>query len=414
MRSYKLFLSISLIILFTTILIGTDEVKDMDEIRSITLITKVFVNGERIFAIAIEYPTEIENTVLSPEYFSVKVKKGENYFSRSITKVYVNTLPKASQSIFISQGKFVILELNPDDFYPSKEHSETVAPSGFFLNKREDPEYIVSQTAPIVDVNGQEIPPFSRKKTREIRLGIDDFQAFIFKDSENDIEIPYRLFVPENVNPNKKYPLVVFLHGAGARGTDNITQLAENRGAIVWAEPKVQAVHPCFVLAPQCPSDSSWSTLFTDNNDPYKPEKPLLAVINLIKKLLKEHNIDEKRVYITGLSMGGYGTWTAIINFPELFAAAIPICGGGDVSKVEKVKNIPIWVVHAEDDPVVPVENSRTLVRKLSEIGGKIKYTEYEKGYIESLGWGDGHGSWKPAYEDQRIIEWLFEQRKGD
>jgi len=213
------------------------------------------------------------------------------------------------------------------------------------------------------------------------------------------------------VNPDRKYPLVVFLHGAGERGTDNYLQVAGNRGAVVWAQPRYQVVHPCFVLAPQCPPNSSWSTLFTDRKNPFNPEKPLLAVIKIIRKLLDEYNIDENRIYITGLSMGGYGTWSAIMNFPELFAAAIPICGGGDVSKVERIKDIPIWVFHAEDDPVVPVENSRVLVKKLAEIGGKVRYTEYEKGFMEKHGW-DPHGSWIPAYESQEVVEWLFEQSR--
>lgn len=136
-----------------------------------------------------------------------------------------------------------------------------------------------------------------------------------------------------------------------------------------------------------------------------------MAVIKIIEKLLEEYNIDRNRVYITGLSMGGYGTWSAIMNFPELFAAAIPVCGGGDVSKVDKIKDIPVWAFHAEDDGTVPVEQSRSVVKALSRVGGKVRYTELEKSYLSSRGY-DPHWSWIVAYENQLVIEWLFEQRK--
>ncbi|KAF2959219.1 MULTISPECIES: prolyl oligopeptidase family serine peptidase [unclassified Thermotoga] len=375
-------------------------------VNGVTLITKVFPEGEKACAVVIEYPVEIDGQKLSPDRFSVKVKTSDTYSSRTITKVYANNSGDLSFSIFNNRGKYVVLELSTEDL-----HSNTIVFGPNFLNTRVKLDYIVSQLVPIFDVDGNEVEPFTSKQTDEKHLIIDDFLAFTFKDPETGVEIPYRLFVPKDVNPDRKYPLVVFLHGAGERGTDNYLQVAGNRGAVVWAQPRYQVVHPCFVLAPQCPPNSSWSTLFTDRKNPFNPEKPLLAVIKIIRKLLDEYNIDENRIYITGLSMGGYGTWSAIMNFPELFAAAIPICGGGDVSKVERIKDIPIWVFHAEDDPVVPVENSRVLVKKLAEIGGKVRYTEYEKGFMEKHGW-DPHGSWIPAYESQEVVEWLFEQSR--
>lgn len=377
-----------------------------NEVKNITLITKVFPEGEKVCAVVIEYPVEIDGWKLSTDQFSVKVKTGDTYSSRTITKVYANNSGDISFSIFSNRGKFVILELSPKD----PNAGTLVSIPETFLNTRVKLNYIVSQLVPVVDVNGNTVEPFTSEQTGEKHLIIDDFLSFTFKDPETGIEIPYRLFVPEGTT-DRKYPLVVFLHGAGERGTDNYLQLAGNRGAIVWAQPRYQVTHPCFVLAPQCPPNSSWSTLFTDRKNPFNPEKPLLAVIKIIRKLLDEYNIDENRIYITGLSMGGYGTWSAIMNFPELFAAAIPICGGGDVSKVERIKDIPIWVFHAEDDPVVPVENSRVLVKKLAEIGGKVRYTEYEKGFMEKHGW-DPHGSWIPAYESQEVVEWLFEQSR--
>nr|WP_231556615.1 prolyl oligopeptidase family serine peptidase [Thermotoga sp. 2812B] len=336
-----------------------------------------------------KYSVEVVGWRLSPDQFSVKVKSGDTYSSKMITRVYTNNSGDLSFSIFSNRGRFVILELSSGD----PNTGTLVFNPKIFLNTRVKLDYIVSQLVPIFD--GNEVEPFTSKQTSEKHLIINDFLAFTFKDLETGVEIPYRLFVLKDLNPDGKYPLVVFLHGAGERGTDNYLQVAGNRGAVVWAQPRYQVVHQCSVLAPQCPLNSSWFTLFTDKANPFNPEKLLLAVIKIIRKLLDEYNIDENRIYITGLSMGGYGTWGTIMNFPDLLAAAIPICGGGDVSKVERIKDIPIWVFHAEDDPVVPVENSQVLVKKLAEIGGKVRYTEYEKGFMEKHGW-DPHGLWTP------------------
>lgn len=217
-------------------------------VNGVTLITKVFPEGEKACAVVIEYPVEIDGQKLSPDQFSVKVKTSDTYSSRTITKVYANDNGDPSFSIFNNRGKYVVLELSPEDF-----HSNTIVFGPSFLNTRMELDYIVSQLVPIFDVNGNKVEPFTSKQTDEKHLIIDDFLAFTFKDPETGVEIPYRLFVPKDVNPDRKYPLVVFLHGAGERGTDNYLQVAGNRGAVVWAQPRYQVVHPCFVLAPQCP-----------------------------------------------------------------------------------------------------------------------------------------------------------------
>jgi len=224
------------------------------------------------------------------------------------------------------------------------------------------------------------------------------------------VRIPYRLFVPSELEPGKKYPLVVFLHGAGERGTDNYVQLATYRGAVVWAEPRVQVRHPCFVLAPQCPPESGWTKIF--DGDIFAPTRELLTVVKVIESLLKDYSIDEERIYLTGLSMGGFGTFALVAEYPDLFAAAVPICGGGDPAKVESMKKVPMWVFHAEDDGVVSVSFSREIVKRLVRSGGCVRYTEYEKGFMEKLGF-DPHASWIPAYEREDLVEWLFQQRKG-
>ena len=187
--------------------------------------------------------------------------------------------------------------------------------------------------------------------------------------------------------------------------------MVANKGAVVWAQPGHQALHPSFVLAPQCPRESSWTGVLS-GGEPFEPNPELLALPHLIENLVSQHNIDSDRIYVTGLSMGGFGTWAITMESPHLFAGAIPVCGGGEVKKVDKIKHIPIWAFHAEDDPLVPVAFSRSLVRSLAERGGRVKYTEFLKDYLESQGWS-AHSSWIPAYEDETVINWLFEQKRG-
>jgi predicted peptidase len=129
----------------------------------------------------------------------------------------------------------------------------------------------------------------------------------------------------------------------------------------------------------------------------------MAMVIDLMEKIKADFPVDPRRIYVTGLSMGGYGTWDLISRMPDYFAAAVPICGGGDEKQAYKLVDIPVWAFHSADDRTVPVERSRKMVHAIKEAGGKkIRYTEYEDA---------GHGSWKPAYADPKLLRWMFRQR---
>lgn len=236
---------------------------------------------------------------------------------------------------------------------------------------------------------------------------LEMFKPFVYEDEF--ITLPYRLYFPEIEN-NKKYPLVVFLHGAGERGNDNIKQITANGGATVWASSQVQQENPCYVLAPQCPENSWWGK-YKKDDFVFEANSILYTVMLLINKISYENPIDENRIYITGLSMGGFGTLILLSEFPEKFAAGVAVCGGGDLDKVSKYKDIPIWLFHAEDDPVVPVDFSRKLFEKCRSIGGDVKYTEYQKGLLLSMGIHP-HAAWELAYKDKIMINWLFKQNK--
>ncbi len=223
-------------------------------------------------------------------------------------------------------------------------------------------------------------------------------------DASNGLKLPYRMFEPMISNGTSRLPLLVFLHGAGERGTDNTKQL--KHGAKVFTSQEFQSNHPCFVIAPQCREEHLWCNVpWTTESvqQPKEPSEELAAVFELIDHLRTTRAIDAKRIYITGLSMGGFGTWDAISRRPNFFAAAVPICGGGDVTNAKLLTKLPIWCYHGDADNVVRVELSRNMIEAIQKAGGTPRYTEYP---------GVAHDSWTATYADQSLFAWLFKQSK--
>jgi poly(3-hydroxybutyrate) depolymerase len=228
------------------------------------------------------------------------------------------------------------------------------------------------------------------------------FEKRTFTDP-NKKTLPYCLLKPDNYDPKTKYPLVLFLHGAGERGYDNEKQLVH--GVMEFAKDDVRKKYPCFVVAPQCPENQKWCDVdwgAAKHDMPKKPSESMRLTLELLTALQKEFSIDPNRLYVTGLSMGGYGTWDAISRHPDLFAAAVPVCGGGDEKLAEKIAKVPIWVFHGGKDETVMPARSRNMVEALKKAGGKPKYTEYPD---------IGHDSWVPAYKDTDMHAWLFAQK---
>jgi predicted peptidase len=237
-------------------------------------------------------------------------------------------------------------------------------------------------------------------------LADDDLAAFErreYRDAEGAV-LPYRLLRPRDYDAAKRYPLVLFLHGAGERGTDNEKQLVH--GMREFLREEMRADHACFVVAPQCPDKLQWvDTPWTAEKHtmPERPTVPLRQTLELLEKLPGEFAIDADRVYVTGLSMGGFGVWDALQRRPELFAAAAPICGGGDPAFAERIARIPLWAYHGDADTTVKVRRSRDMIAALKQAGGEPRYTEYA---------GVGHNSWTAAYRDEELYKWLFAQRR--
>jgi len=238
------------------------------------------------------------------------------------------------------------------------------------------------------------------------------YKAHVFRKGSDTLN--YRIMYPPRYDVNKKYPVILFLHGAGERGNDNQKQLIH--GAKLFADSLNRAKYPAFVIFPQCPEGKTWATLKRETIpgadslgkfmfiDAARPGKPLELVINLIDSIAATPQIDTKKIYVGGLSMGGMGTFEILWRKPAFFAAAMPICGGGDPAKTTTYgKNFPIWVFHGESDKVVPVSNSRLMVNSLRAAGAQVKYSEYP---------GVGHDSWTNAFAEPQLLEWLFDQKR--
>jgi predicted peptidase len=236
----------------------------------------------------------------------------------------------------------------------------------------------------------------------------EDFGFYEFIGTSK-LRMPFRLMTPSELSSGAKYPLVVLFHGSGERGDDNRKQLMN--GVERFARPESRSQYPSFVLVPQCPTHlDNQPIMWTGSREEMhrlklapEPVAPLQTALELLLMIQGKYPIDLDRIYITGISMGGFAAWEALIRHPQNFAAAIPVCGGGDVSFAGRIKHVPMWAFHGAEDPVVPVVCSRSMVEMLKQAGGAPLYTEYP---------GVGHNSWDRAYAEPELLSWLFSQEK--
>lgn len=231
--------------------------------------------------------------------------------------------------------------------------------------------------------------------------GKDDltFKKKVYADKLG-VKMPYRLYVPEGYDPQKKYPLVFWLHGANGRGTDNLLHIsgANENGTHIWTAPANQSQFPAFVLAPQCPEDHFWSDPELNELTPQ-----LQMALDILGVVEKEYSIDTSRVYVAGQSMGGVGVWTLLQTFPERWAAGLVLCAYDNFTNARALLHIPLWVFQGDADMVVPVDLVRTMVKDLKKAGSQVRYTEYRK---------IGHEVWVKAFTEPDLVPWLAEQKR--
>lgn len=203
--------------------------------------------------------------------------------------------------------------------------------------------------------------------------------AKFFISEETNDTINYWFYLPEDYYESEETPLIIFLHGAGERG-DNL-ELVKKHGPPKILENKSL---PFIVVSPQCPKKEWWNVELLND---------------LVGKIIDGYNVNIQKVYLTGLSMGGYGTWALSIAYPEKFAAIAPVCGGGDTTLVHKIKDIPAWVFHGAKDNVVPPERSIKMIEFLKKAGGEVKFTLYPDA---------NHDSWTETYDNPELYEWFL------
>ena len=232
----------------------------------------------------------------------------------------------------------------------------------------------------------------------------EKFKAKVYKNGEEKLN--YRLFTSKGMKEGEKYPLVITFHGSSSCGDDNISQLKERRGPLEIMDYTERKAVKAFILSPQCPAGQAWVNTPWYGKSHTMPKEPAFAMkmtLALLEKLIKDLPIDKSRIYVTGLSLGGFGTWDIIQRKPDLFAAAIPVCGGGDSSQAENLKNLPIWIFHGDNDTIVYTKRSRDMFAALKKAGAKVQYTEYKN---------TGHDSFTETYKNDKVLDWFFSQKK--
>lgn len=224
--------------------------------------------------------------------------------------------------------------------------------------------------------------------------------------------LKYRVMMPKNFNVSKQYPILLFLHGAGERGNDNKAQLIH--GSKFFASEVNREKYPAIVVFPQCPKNSYWANVKIDRSSKpiklkfprcKKPKKPMELVIKLMEDLVSKSYVNKNQIYVGGMSMGGMGTFEILSRKPEMFAAAIAICGAGNPKKAKSyAKSTPLWVFHGAKDNVVDPQASVSLVSSILKYGGKPNFTLYAQ---------DNHNSWDTAFAEPKLLSWLFSNIKN-
>ncbi|WP_344395843.1 prolyl oligopeptidase family serine peptidase [Streptomyces vastus] len=426
---------------------GRQAASGLNPVLRTDLVTRVTPrNNWLVTAVALQYSHRIDlrGGVIPPSAFQVKATVGGQTAARTVTRVYSNATAEVDGRSHPGRpGDRLIIELDPND---SNARAAGADPLPL------DRAYAVRQVEDVRTPGGQLVlkaGPFASRNDGVINPVVDDFAAGSFTDSAG-FELDFRLYQPEgfvrNPQTRKRYPLVVTLHGGGEVADNNMTQLTSNRIAVTFAKPERQRRNPAFVLSPQIPlprpMDGPDGTDWTD-------AKVQAALTELIDTFVNEHarNVDTARLYLVGLSSGGRGIYSLLAKRPDVFAAALPTAGWGDPAAMERVTHIPIWADHSVDDPVVPYREGRfgnpgtwTLMSALETAGARVTRGEWAndlpkaqfearsrallrqaratRSHVLFTSYTPGttpvnpHLSWAQTYENDVVIDWLFEQSR--
>ena len=401
-------------------------------VKSVTAITQVFGDEQKVSAVAVGYDNAIDTRRLKNSDFQVE--------GRTVTRVYANTA--AAKTLHGTDGPYVIVELEtvmvPDQGHgPATEPEGDKKPAGFAgptlgeksdKPAKSDPVTItLSQSGDIFGTDGKIFQADSRVLPNDhvINLVVDDFKQGVFQDPKyNNEKLMYNLFVPKDYDPGKTYPLVLFMHDAGVVSNNPVETLTQGLGAVVWATPAAQAEHECFVLAPQ------YDCVIADDTSTTAPQMDM--TVDLIRSLMKAYSIDPGRIYNTGQSMGGMTSIAMDIKYPDLFAASLLVACQWDAAKVAPMASIPLWIIVSQgdtkaspgQDKIIDTlkqlgatvcratwevkDSAATLEKEVAAMrrhGCQINYTTFKN--------GSHRYTWQYAYSIPGVRDWLFEQTKG-
>lgn len=391
----------------------------------IDAINYVEENGEINVAMAVYYEEILDGNQIDASCYSVQ--------GRKIIGVYSNDRPRMNPTMTSREGKYVIIELSRDD-----ADIATCTGEGSDRPRRMLPPNEVMQCRDIMSKNGKVIrawtQPFTASYARD--EAVDGFLSMAYYDEEIDESLMYRLFIPEDVRTGEKYPLVVFFHGGGESGKDDFSHLLRNQGASALATGEAQEKHPCFILAPK---NTRNPMLQSVDPDTYELGRYVTDTIHLIWELMDKYNIDENRLYIIGQSMGSMNAWESNRNYPNMFAATINTVGQTSYEGIERLKDKPIWMFHAQnDDKAMPgcsdildtmlyggakvsrqVWDARVRGREADELakrqireGANIMQTLWKEGTVDTE-WVHV-GGWQAAFSNEAVKDWLFSQINPD
>jgi len=408
------------------------------------VITNVHPLGWRVVAVAIEYRHRINvgSATIPSSAFNVTATTPPNDAAgnpvtrnRTVVAVYTNDAPELDRrGPRGTPGRYLIIELDPNDegasallYNVATRINQPVPLLG---------AYRVTQVADVVDDQGRQRlrrSPFAITNQGAINPLVDEFADLSYTDTAGT-RLAFRLFAPEG-RPQRRadgFPLVVFLHGGGERGANNITQITANQGAVAFADPQRQARHPSYVLAAQVPVGSTWTTPAVQ-----------AALLQLIDRLVAEFPIDEDRLYLTGLSMGGIGSFDILPKYPDKFAGALLIASTGDPSRMPLMRDVPVWATHSIDDPTVNyTTGTLALMNALDAAGALVTRGQWAANLSERAAEAEAlrlwtqaeangshslfttytagttpvnaHWSWVPTYLNDVMIDWLFSQDLQD
>lgn len=405
------------------------------QVQSATAITKVYGEGQKLIAVAVEYDSDIADSSLSTTTFAVT--------GRTVTNIYANR--SAALAPRGENGRYVIVELSPDDaaalLWVQIDSGGGPGSGGPTVGDTTPGHAIVAasatltQTGTLATTRGLSSPASSTTLTTDavINLIVDDFKQFTFADPATGQTLGYNLFTPKNYDPRRRYPLVLFMHDAGVINVATIGPLVQGLGAVCWASPEDQERHECFVLAPE------YGAIVIDDN--YEPSTLFDATVNLVQSITERYSIDRDRLYATGQSMGAMMALGMNIRHPDLFASSFIVAGQWPSDQAAPLAGEKLWILVSQDDTkAYPGENAIVQViegagtpvstgtwdatsdaaqfaadvRSMQAQRAPVNYATFAPGTVSTAtDGGNAHtGTWQIAYLIPEIRDWVMRQSR--